>query len=547
MKSSGLIFIVLSLIVNLSHTYAREYVHVLTSKGVYETGEDLWLKGLVFDNNSRKLSDASHTAFIELVNPTDSVVLKEKYPVTGGEFDGHMYVGEDWISGEYRLYAHTRNSTGKNDTILFPHRILIVNDLTEVPKFLTAQKLSTVSPEELAPYVSGLNVDIVLDKDSLSTRNEARLHVTVTDSQGNPVQARVAVSIFDCLYRYRPSEISLGARKYAEDKYGMKKSVKPFLSDGVSSGVMRAGRKGKEIGSGQWINVYDVDMGQGRFNLVETGTDGRFEITSEQGQSLGRELVMKPLTGLKNPQLMLDSPFDDLAELREKTADGILPAVQLPTAEDSDGPVDPTDYSSRRTIHLDEVVVTKKRRLYTHREKLYGYLDSIHTMKSGAWVCKCGSDTGNGWLNDYIDGYTHHPGGRLMPKKKYLPEKGKRYSVVKYSGPTDNDYVVDWYNLDYEGERLSQEELLKEAGLFADQGYPRPYAFPEMSPEDWIDGVDDNRNTLLWEPLLETKENGTLDIVFYTSDIKSIFGIRGMVYDLNGRIADIDNFFFEIN
>lgn len=68
-----------------------------------------------------------------------------------------------------------------------------------------------------------------------------------------------------------------------------------------------------------------------------------------------------------------------------------------------------------------------------------------------------------------------------------------------------------------------------------------------MSPEDWIDGVDDIRNTLLWAPLLETKKDGTLDVIFYTSDIKSIFGIRGIVYDLNGRVVDIDKFFFEVN
>ena len=546
MKTLRLFTIQLLLIFCLFHLNARDFVHVVTSKGVYETGEDLWLKGLVLDNKSRQLSDASHTAFIELVNPADSVVVQDKYPVSGGEFEGHMYVGDDWMSGEYRLYVYTGNTTGKNDTILFPQRILIVKDLTEVPKFLTQQKLYTVSPDELAPYASGLNVVIVLDKDSLTTRNEAKLHISVTDPQGNPVQAKVALSIFDCLYRYRPSEISSAARKFAEDKYGMNKSVKPFLSDGVSSGIMRAGRKGKEIGSGQWINVYDVDMGQGRFNLVETGTDGRFEITSEQGQSLGRELVMKPLTALKNPQLTFDRPFDDLAHLREKTADGNLPIVQFQTTGEDQELIETTDYSSRRTVHLDEVIVTKKRRFYTHREKLYGYLDSIHTMKSGAWVCKCGSGV-SGYLNDYIDGYTHHPGGYLMPKKKYAPKIGETYVLIKYTGPDNPElYVRDIQYINYEGERLTQEELLKEAGLFADQGYSRPYDFPEMSPEDWIDGVDDIRNTLLWAPLLETTENGTLDIVFYTSDIKSIFGVRGVVYDIDGRFADIDKFFFEV-
>ena len=132
-------------------------------------------------------------------------------------------------------------------------------------------------------------------------------------------------------------------------------------------------------------------------------------------------------------------------------------------------------------------------------------------------------------------------------EKKYAPKIGETYVLIRYTGPDNPElYVRDIQIITYEGERLSQEELLKEAGLFADQGYSRYYSYPEMSPEEWVEGVEDIRNTLLWAPLLETTENGTLDIVFYTSDIKSIFGIRGIVYDLNGRVADIDNLFFEV-
>lgn len=53
-------------------------MHVFTSKGVYETCEDLWFKCLAIDRDSRRLSDASHTAYIELVDPNDSVVVREK-------------------------------------------------------------------------------------------------------------------------------------------------------------------------------------------------------------------------------------------------------------------------------------------------------------------------------------------------------------------------------------------------------------------------------------------------------------------------------------
>ncbi len=81
----------------------RDFVHIFTSKGIYETCEDLWFKCLVIDDFDFSLSGKTQTAFVEIVNPSDSVVWKEKYPVVGGECDGHVYVGDDWKTGEYRF------------------------------------------------------------------------------------------------------------------------------------------------------------------------------------------------------------------------------------------------------------------------------------------------------------------------------------------------------------------------------------------------------------------------------------------------------------
>lgn len=53
---------------------ARDFVHIFTSKGIYETYEDLWFKCLVLDDSTFTVSDHSHTAFVEIVNPNDSVV-----------------------------------------------------------------------------------------------------------------------------------------------------------------------------------------------------------------------------------------------------------------------------------------------------------------------------------------------------------------------------------------------------------------------------------------------------------------------------------------
>lgn len=59
---------------------ARDFVHIFTSKGIYETCEDMWFKCLVLNDSTFELSDKSHTAFVEILNAADrglAVVLPE--------------------------------------------------------------------------------------------------------------------------------------------------------------------------------------------------------------------------------------------------------------------------------------------------------------------------------------------------------------------------------------------------------------------------------------------------------------------------------------
>ena len=139
MKEYKSIFIIILAILYLSidHISARDFTHVFLSKGVYETCEDLWFKCLILEDSTFRLSDKAHTAFVEIVNPNDSVVWKEKYPVVNGECDGQIYIGDDWETGEYRMYVSTRNTLGSTDSVMFPKRLLIVKELPEVQDFVS--------------------------------------------------------------------------------------------------------------------------------------------------------------------------------------------------------------------------------------------------------------------------------------------------------------------------------------------------------------------------------------------------------------------------
>ena len=102
----AVIILTISVIATLSAA-AQDFVYILPSKEIAETGEDLWFKAYLMDRQTFALSDRSQTLYLQVRSAADSVVWSEKYPLLGGCGDGHIYVGTDWPQGEYFLEGYT--------------------------------------------------------------------------------------------------------------------------------------------------------------------------------------------------------------------------------------------------------------------------------------------------------------------------------------------------------------------------------------------------------------------------------------------------------
>lgn len=519
---------------------AKEFVHIFTSKGVYETCEDLWFKCLVLNDSTLEVSANSHTAYVDIVNPSDSVVWSEKYRIINGECDGHVFVGENWQSGEYKMFVNTHNSIGLSDSTVFPKRLLIVNELPEVPSFLksASERVSYLDvPESLS---SGLKVDIELDSTEYHTRCKVKATIRVVDSIGNPVQALVTLSVFDGLYSYIPSEVDLVSqcRGVKQTKLGSDYAIDSlFLSDSPVSGHLEYSKHNTHNSLiGQFINVFDTSSKKGQYSIIQTHEEGNFEVTPEIAYSLGKELLLKPVSANElNPKIVFDSPFDKISDIRRKAKEIDFPIIRR--NRENVNETDTSDYSHRRIIHLDEITIKSKASIYPKRNKLMGFLDSISSMTDNAWVCGCPNPYGGTFLNDYIEGYTHHPHGvTYEPKHISKPKKGETYELIKYEWTGSHYYVKDIQSITYMGPNYSEEELLRLNGLWKTRGYYSRHRFQNPSEEEMLSGLDDNRNTLIWIPRAQTNEEGMLSLEFYTSDITSLFKISGFVYSpLHGK------------
>ena len=111
----------------------QDFVYILPSKEIAETGEDLWFKAYLMDRQTFALSDRSQTLYLQVRSAADSVVWSEKYPLLGGCGDGHIYVGTDWPQGEYFLEGYTRSSfTADTAQALRPRRIRVVERVAQM-------------------------------------------------------------------------------------------------------------------------------------------------------------------------------------------------------------------------------------------------------------------------------------------------------------------------------------------------------------------------------------------------------------------------------
>ncbi|MCM1489939.1 MAG: hypothetical protein NC095_03835 [Muribaculum sp.] len=353
-------------------SYSREYIYTLTDKGIYETCDDLWFKCIAIDDSVLCISNKSHTAYVEIVDPSDSVVWREKYRMANGMCDGHAYVGDDWKSGEYRMYVHTRNSLGRGDMVVYPKRLLIVKELPEVPKFLTnaKERMNYIDIPDTT-ITNGLNVTVRLDSAEYHIRSKVRATVKVTDAEGNPVRAVLAMSVADALYSYPPSEIDIHSQLYVIKTDSLNKinaEFDPFLSDGAVSGHLRSRNKKNTIPlDGQYINVFDDVAEKGAVNIIKTRDNGYFEVSPEMASSLNKTILLRPLVNedLKS-KLDIDNPFLDIENIRKSAKEYLFPAIQKNTRSNT---LCIADYTERHTVQLDEVLVKGKSKNFSRRKK----------------------------------------------------------------------------------------------------------------------------------------------------------------------------------
>ncbi len=112
---------------SLSKSKAVASIYLQTSKGIYETEEDVWFKAYALNSQLFTPSTLDTTLYVQLIQEeTNKTVWQEKYEIENGFVDGHLYLQDSLQAGSYILTAYSSHSFYKETKRFYAVRKLRV-------------------------------------------------------------------------------------------------------------------------------------------------------------------------------------------------------------------------------------------------------------------------------------------------------------------------------------------------------------------------------------------------------------------------------------
>ena len=415
----------------------------------------------------------------------------------------------------------------------------------------------TVYDEKLRPLAErlifahagqNLVVRATLSQPAYRPRERAKVHVKVTDAEGTPVVAHLGASVYDSFYQNPADRLSIVSythlhsqirgpitdpdyyfnpnnpdREQALDLLLLTQGWRRYVwadneTNAPAQTVLSNRMAGHLSGNRDFppmLLAFAPD-GSGIQNPIPVGPDGSFALGIDH-MLLGR-MYLKPLGDqqqIAKTKILLDDPFAQIRDLL--AAKRVVGPFFTPLPPE-------TAYRSAlsRSIVLDEFVVTGKGKTYSDH-----YVQSLDSLAKFSWntdfVGACN------WLNCLSCG---------SGKK---PVEGVSYSKFRDGRPSQHgpfkseDVVKEPYKYPV----YTEEELLAKFNLTSAMGYQVQKQFyqPDYQNAPLDAAIDDQRNTLLWNPAVVTDEKGEATLEFYCSDITGTFigNIEGL--DGSGKLA----------
>ncbi len=165
----------------LTERMPSDLIYIQTSKGIYETEEDVWFKAYALDAQFLDPSSLSKILYVQLVHEkSNRVVWQEKYELVNGFSEGHIYLDDSLLEGNYLLMAFSASSINAAvHTLHASGSIKVVKNIGPVREVITDSVFSEWGHFHLFPEGGNLVLGL-----------PAKLAFKAIDQQGKPMDVK---------------------------------------------------------------------------------------------------------------------------------------------------------------------------------------------------------------------------------------------------------------------------------------------------------------------------------------------------------------------
>jgi len=532
------------------------------------SGEKLLYKIYCINSKTKKLSNLSKIAYIELIDQNREVCFKHKIKLTAGLGQGDFFIPTTLLSGNYKVIAYTKwmRNGGKHNffhgdlTILNPFSInsdllTIKNDTLNNLKNANSIATHTSYKKETD---KDLQLALSLDKDQFGNREKVVLNVS--SQNGELAHGNYSISVKktgDMPLVSKPTAItyeSLFDRATSKQKGNTSSIIPEFRGELISGMVFN------KVSNTTAANIsvsLSIPGEHYIFKVSRTDNYGNFHFSVNEAYSSSNGIIQIVNTNTENLKITINKTvpidygglkFKDF-ELSEKIKNVIIKRSidnQIENAYNSLKQDSLISYSNADKFYSSnnfEYILDDYKRFPTLRETLTEIIHAVFYRKKNDqyFLNVLGFDflskenkpivLMNGMLildhNEIINLNTETVKKITVLKENYI------YGIKNFNG------IIDIETFDGDYQNLKNTDYIKNINLLKPL---TPKKYFNVTYDKNLDRIPDLRRQLLWKPNFKLAKNES-SIVFYTSDDKGNYEINLEGFTNDGKPVSIKKFF----
>lgn len=514
---------------------SEEVLVLHTDRRMYVSGETIWFSMFITGGEQGQPYAGSRVAYVEILNPWNRPVVQSRFGLSGGRGSGDLRLPDTLSSGTYWLRAYTGYMKNFLPENCFMQEIEIYNP------FAADVYFRSTLPGRLQGGMQEVKHNgATITTDSVTGR---RKQVTVkikTHGSGSERPVSLSISVVpagtsalfppDCIQSV-PGKIS-GDYRFENDGHYLSGDVR-YRDSGIadSSRFLYASVRGKTA----------------EFYHARIRPDGRFDLLLP-ADSHERILIIQPGNAGSNIIMEIDSPFPPLLPLMDRVRDTLnefqlnafselsfnfqagkiygIPVKNYTPEKNNNSIKNRRFYGiPEMEVYLDDYI-----RLPVMQEVFFELLPGIilRNRDSGYELKITNPLTGKYYEEPplvMIDGVIIND---LNILAGFDPEKVEKIEVVMTPYLTGDLILHGIVNVITREGNFGDVVLQDYAAILPYRSVEEPAVFMRTTAagsEGSRDRIPDLRNTLFWEPALNTDSRGEAEVVFRTSDQPGLYEI----------------------